>query len=183
MSNKKKKSKIWSTISSLLFLLVSVFILMMMVLPFDISMSIVGVRPFVIATNSMQGQIEVGDIVVVKKVDYATLQEGDVITFFQDINNDGKKELVTHYLVQIDDENGIKRYHTKSNVSVQWDNWILSEDDIIGKVWFVVPFIGQLSLAVRNPLILVNVIVIFLLISAAILLLSSSDKDKKIDKE
>ena len=48
------------------------------------------------------GKKKTGDVVLVIKTKIEKLKEGDIVSYYTDINNDGKYEVVTHRLVSIE---------------------------------------------------------------------------------
>lgn len=117
---------------------------------------------YVVLTDSMAPTISPLSVVVVdrKSQDF---NEGDIITFSIDINNDGRKDLVTHRLDSIAD-NHIK---TRSDKTNKIDYWIVDKKDILGKVVFVIPYLGYLILGVQKvaiPLLLLAMLLIMILL-------------------
>ena len=67
-------------------------------------------KAYNITTNSMEPTINMGDIIIVKKVkDEENLKNGDIISF----NKNG--EIITHRIIDIVETNGEKRYITKGD--------------------------------------------------------------------
>ncbi|HHX07252.1 MAG TPA: signal peptidase I [Erysipelothrix sp.] len=134
----------------LLVLLLSGYIFVQ-ALPAETSLKLFRIKPFIVVSDSMSGVFEVGDLIVIKPLNTSEIQRGDIVTFYQDLNQDGIDEIVTHYVVDIQEE-GEQQFFTKSNQHDRWDNWTLSVDDFIGQYWFRIPLLGYLFLLLREPL-------------------------------
>lgn len=125
-------------------------------------------KPYVVITESMEPVINVGDMAIVtnptnKKLE--ALAVGDIITFNADINYDGQKEVVTHYIYSItENSQGERIYRTNRYGSTTPDTWILRDSDILGVYAFRIPWVGNLVNFVKSPYgivaISVNVVVI-----------------------
>lgn len=94
-------------------------------------------QPITIISNSMVPTFSRGDIVIVEKnMDITKLKEGDIIAF--GYNN----RIITHRIVKIH-MNGNKHYFkTKGDNNISVDSYIVSEDNIFGKIIFSIPYLG-----------------------------------------
>lgn len=177
---KKNKNKKESPLA-LIFLIIALLFFLISVLPDQMIMKYVGIKPYVIASNSMKGKLEVGDVVIVKRTAVKDLKTWDIITFYRE-TTEGKKVLVTHYLADVVKNGDDVILKTKSNIATAWDNWDVTESDLVGKTVLRIPYLGQAALALRNPLLLINAIVIVVLMYAGfslILIKSKNDKSQK----
>lgn len=107
-----------------------------------------GIRVFNVATESMIPKYEVGDVLLVKEVDTDTLEVGDDITY---LGEEGSFEdrVVTHQIVEIEEENGEKIYHTKGIANTSEDPTITA-DRIYGKVIYKCRIISLLTKLMNN---------------------------------
>lgn len=125
-----------------------------------------GFQYFVIQTDSMVPVINVGDIVVLEKADLDHIERNQIMSFYADINDDGKKEVLTHYFDLTEEENGITYYRTKSEKGA--DRYDVTADDIIGFYHYRIPFLGKIILFLRAPLgmfvLTADIIIIILII-------------------
>ena len=81
------------------------------------------------------GKKKTGDVVLVLKTKIDKLEEGDIISYYTDINNDGSYEVVTHRLVSIENN----KYRIKGDAEGSLDETLtLSQmnERFIGKVAF-----------------------------------------------
>ena len=69
--------------------------------------SLFGYTPMIVLTDSMEPLIDTGDIIISQKVDPATINEGDVISFFDPTSPDNA--ILTHRVISIYEE-GDTRY-------------------------------------------------------------------------
>jgi signal peptidase I len=101
-------------------------------------------KSFVVLTDSMSPVIKSESIVYTKQTDFSKLKAGDIISFYADINLDGKKETVIHYFNSYETENGQLLARTKSYNAELLDSWKVAENDFIGIKIFSVPAIGKI---------------------------------------
>lgn len=98
-----------------------------------ITMLIMGIRPAVVISGSMEPTIRTGSLIFVDTT-YRSLKEDDIVAF----RTGGS--LVTHRLVRDTGEGWI----TKGDANSCEDPWRISENNIIGKTVFWIPDIGFL---------------------------------------
>ncbi len=99
---------------------------------------------YVIATDSMTGEINRGDVAIYERYEDQLLIEGQVIVFEQ---ND---TVVVHRIADIKIINGIARYYTKGDTNEDFDFGYRTEDEIIGLVNYKIPYIGFPTLWLRS---------------------------------
>lgn len=87
--------------------------------------NVFGKSPIGVITNSMHGDkadsFDEGDLIICDKVSgtkSGDFKEGDVITFMQDLNGDGAKEVVTHRIYKVNDDGS---YLTKGDNNPTYD--------------------------------------------------------------
>ncbi len=125
---------------------------------------------YVIATNSMEPVIDVGDIVIINTdVSYDSLETGQIIAFLADIRGNGKKEVVVHYLYSITLTDGVRTYRSIPEVSDTVDPWILTDSDIVGIHVTTIPKVGPILLFAQSTIgrivIIADIAVIYGLLS------------------
>ena len=95
---------------------------------------------YTIITTSMENTIMAGDVVIDYKNDNNIYEVGDIITFY---SNKGSGQLtVTHRIIDVKIENGKYYYTTKVDNNNTADTNPVFQDDVIGKVIFVIPKVG-----------------------------------------
>ncbi len=110
------------------------------------SVGVFPVYPSVIATGSMEPMIMPGDVILVKKIDTASIKVGDVIQF--------KREdiLISHRVIAIveNSQNGTKSYRTKGDNNNSEDNEPVTPERVKGKIIQVVPKVGWPTLLIKS---------------------------------
>ena len=93
------------------------------------------IQHYVIATGSMEPIISVGDLVLIDdSVSKDDLNIGDIIAFRVVVNAAGTEVVVVHYIADIEyDNDGERTFLTKPHISEDLDDWVLSDDDIVGR--------------------------------------------------
>ena len=98
----------------------------------------------VIATESMTGELNKGDIALFEAYDRQTLQEGQVIVFASN------KSMIVHRIVDIEIVNGIARYYTKGDANEDNDMGYRTDGDVVGIVGYKLPYFGYPTLWLRS---------------------------------
>ena len=119
--------------------------------------SILGYKAYIVNTNSMEPTIEVGDIVIIKKVKAEKLNQGDVITFAQE------GEVITHRITKIETEEKSTQYVTKGDNNNTEDTLKIKYEDIIGKEILTIPQLGKVMQLLDSKIILLIIILIILI--------------------
>lgn len=164
---KKIGNIIFYTFSAFLLLLVSIEFLF----PAN-SMSIIGFKLFAVPTPSMEPVINVGDMIVVVPANLDNLGEGDIISFYADLNNDGVDEIVTHKIRSIIYEGETRLYKTYGINNNSDDLYRTTDDDLVGTYLFRIRFIGYIVLFLKimfqNPILLglitINIFIVIILV-------------------
>ena len=142
------------------------------------TVDVLGFKSYVIVSPSMEPDIMVNDLIVIRKVKEENLDIRDVITFSVYIPELGRENAVTHYIGDITEINGETVYKTQgANQDIDdFDDWKnednesieITYDDIEGKVALVVPKFGHIVNIIKDPisigLIVINGVIIYLLI-------------------
>ena len=98
----------------------------------------------VIATGSMTGEINKGDVAIYEAYDGQIVSEGQVIVF----TNYGRKTV--HRVVDVQRVNGQLRYYTKGDANPAWDSGYITQADINGLVRCRVAYVGYPTLWLRQ---------------------------------
>ena len=99
-------------------------------------MLIIGIRPYIVMTGSMEPQIPVGSICLVDR--HCALQElqaGDIITY-----HSSPSAVVTHRVVSVGEEGAVTRGDANETV----DEKAVTAEDLIGKCILTIPRIGHI---------------------------------------
>ena len=100
----------------------------------------------VIATESMTGEINKGDMIIYERYDGQTIKEGQVIVFQKNQNN------IVHRVVEIEHIGGEVRYITKGDANDGVDLGYITDKDIVGLTDMKVAYIGFPTLWLRELL-------------------------------
>ena len=99
---------------------------------------------YVIATESMTGEINKGDAAIYERYDDQTIIEGQVVAYREG------KSVIIHRVEDIQIINGSARYYTKGDANDNRDAGYRTDGDIIGLVNFKIPFIGYPTIWLRS---------------------------------
>lgn len=100
----------------------------------------------VIATESMTGEINKGDMIIYERYDDQTIKEGQVIVFLQNKNR------IIHRVVKIEHVGNETRYYTKGDANNDIDAGYRTDTDIVGLTNVKVAYIGFPTLWLRELL-------------------------------
>jgi signal peptidase len=139
---KKLLNSIFSLIATFL-LLVAFFIVIFII---GSKINLIGqFHSFVVLSGSMEPTIFIGDIVITKKQD--DYRKNDVITFY---GPEGR--IVTHRIVEIKENKDHRTFFTKGDANRSEDDAQIQQEQIIGKVIFVIPKLGYAANFIQTPL-------------------------------
>lgn len=189
--SKEKSNKIYGLIKTIVFYIVVAFISLFLVFEIFIpkqTIKIFGFKPYNVLTTSMVPVLNVNDLIIDKNFKLEDLQENDIITFYADIDYNGEKEIVTHYIYSINkDSSGnyiirTNRYHEDGQLA-NVDPWILSADDVLGLYSFKIPLLGAVSNFLRSPFGIATIIVNAGIITTIVILIKREKKSKAAIEE
>lgn len=98
----------------------------------------------VIATDSMTGEINKGDMIIYERYEDQLVIEGQVIVF------EKNKSVIVHRVADIKIINGETRYYTKGDANEDLDTGYITDSNIIGLVNYKIPFLGYPTIWVRS---------------------------------
>lgn len=98
----------------------------------------------VIATESMTGEINKGDIIIYEEYTDQTIKEGQVIVFLQNNNR------IIHRVVRIETVAGEIRYYTRGDANESDDRGYRTEADIVGLTDIKLAYLGYPTLWLRE---------------------------------
>lgn len=188
METSKKKSNVGKIIVNVI---VTCIFILVAYLALEIIIGFINKTPpcifghyiFVVATNSMEKTINVGDVVFVRKANFNDIQIGDIISFL-DINPSDKiyGQYVTHRAFNYDGLGGIV---TKGDNNPIVDSYSVTSSNFLGIVDHISPFLGGIiKVFTSNNSVIFIFMIIFLLIIVGlevknILMLKDKDKREK----
>ena len=120
-------------------------------------------RPLTVLSGSMIPTFDPGDVVVVRDTDAESLEVGDVITF-QPYSDDPR--LTTHRIVEVRYGVDGVSYLTQGDNNDAVDLEPITAAQVKGQVWYVVPYVGYVSVWMAGGLLgtLVDLIAVALLL-------------------
>ena len=98
----------------------------------------------VIATDSMTGELNRGDVAIFQRYEDQFIIEGQVIVFEQN------GSMIVHRVADIQIINGNTRYYTKGDANEDLDAGFRTDADIVGLVNHKLPFLGFPTLWMRS---------------------------------
>lgn len=134
-----------------------------------------GYKPFIVVSQSMEPEINKGDLVIVKISDTKSLDVGEVISFR---NKDNK--VVTHEIVEVITDDEIK-YKTKGIANPSADENFVTQDKIEGKYAFKISGFGNTLMfftETTNVIIIILILIIIFMASYFIIF----NKQKKLEE-
>ena len=142
--------RILRNILAILISLIGLFVMVMLVS---------GTKGFAVQSDSMAPRMKRGDAVFVRRVDFEKLAVGDIISaHFPDGSG-----VFTHRITAIDADK--RTIRTRGDHTLSDDPLTTKESDIIGKLWFTLPYVGYISFAMENRTL------IYICLGAAIVLI------------
>lgn len=179
------KEKIINFIQNLLFILSILICSFILAQKFIFKENgVFGYRSYVIVTSSMKPHLEIGDVIIVKKVPSKDIKEGDIVTY-QGKESDFKGKIVTHLVKSItNDEDGKYIFYTKGTVTNMVDPAVY-EEQIYGKLVYRMYLISLVSKLIRSKLgfvILIFVPLIIILLKQLLTIKREIKGEKEEDK-
>jgi len=132
------------------------FVILAMVF-FFLAPHFLGMNFFAIYGGSMMPTIPIGSIVAVKSVEASAIKVGDIITFRTDTE---AHKVVTHRVVEVSNDSGALSFRTAGDSNANPDGSAVLAENVVGKVWFHMPFLGYLSSFVTTKLGFILLIVV-----------------------
>lgn len=181
-----KTKKTLSLVGSIFFFalagLLVLYILLELFIP-NMTIKVFQFKPYVVVTESMEPVLDVDDLIIVTNPNVSKLEVGDIITFRADIDYNGTKEIVTHYINSITEADGDYTIRTNRYGSTVPDTWILSEDDVIGVYSFRIRQLGVFINFVKSPFGIAAIVVNVIVIGAIVYIVKTGKKDKVVEQK
>ncbi|MBQ4332472.1 MAG: signal peptidase I [Clostridia bacterium] len=144
--------------------------------------SVGGYVPLIVLTDSMLPVISSGDLIICHTVDPDTIQEQDVISFFDPAGNG--TSIVTHRVIEIVEQDGARLFRTRGDNNNTEDKELVSPADVVGIYQDTrIPGAGNVAMFMQTTtgLILCVVLPIVLLVGYDILRRRRYDRVKQSD--
>ena len=170
MTAREKREKISKIVSKVLFILI---ILLITYIATKVIIGLVTKQPiglfghymFMVRSESMEPNISVGDMIIVKKINIAKIKIGDVVSFTC-INPSEPiyGEKVIHRVVEINNDAGNISFIVKGDNNPANDDFAVTGDNFFGKVVLSSSFLGLIFDKVNATYLLVFIVVIVMLL-------------------
>lgn len=138
-----------------------------------------GYKPFIVMSGSMETTINIGDLVIVKKVNSSNIHTGDIIAF------KNGNIVISHRVKEVINDSGIYKFKTKGDNNNVADDFIVSSDAIEGIFVNKIPGLGSILLFLGKPIGLLMVILVIIIVSTALYFVKFgySTKDAELMRE
>ncbi|MDP1884281.1 MAG: signal peptidase I [Candidatus Moranbacteria bacterium] len=143
--------KIFKFVQYLFFGAIGIVIILLVVSAFPIPGNY---KVMVVQSGSMEPAIKTGSIVATRPGDY---QVGDVISF---ADAKSAKLVITHRIVEIKSTGGRTSFITKGDANNGQDSSEIPQENVLGKVFFTVPYLGYVVHTAKQPYGFVALVVI-----------------------
>ena len=108
------------------------------------ALGIFPIKPVAIATGSMEKELYVGDVAIIKKCNANDIEEGDIIEYQME------GYTVIHRVTKKTQKNGRFTFTTKGDSNDTEDSEPVTQEQVIGKVIFKVRYIGYPAVWIHN---------------------------------
>lgn len=138
-----------------------------------------GYKPFIVMSGSMETTINIGDLVIVKKVNSSSIHIGDIIAF------KNGNIVISHRVKEVINDSGIYKFKIKGDNNNVADDFIVSSDAIEGIFVNKIPGLGSILLFLGKPIGLLMVILVIIIVSTALYFVKFgySTKDAELMRE
>lgn len=118
----------------------SIPLVVLVILVIWFTIGVFPVKPIAVASGSMEKELYVGDVVIVKKCNANDIVNGDIIQYQM------KGYTVIHRVIEKKQKNGEYYFTTKGDNNPSEDKESVKEDQVLGKVIFKVKYLGYPSI-------------------------------------
>ena len=98
-------------------------------------------------SGSMEPELKVGSVVVTRPVEPEEIRAGDIITFYSPLN----ERLTSHRVVAVEQTSAF-HFLTKGDANGDTDPVVVPAQNVVGKVYFHLPYFGYATQFVKTPL-------------------------------
>lgn len=136
-------------------------------------------KPFIVMSGSMETTINIGDLVIVKKVNSGSIHAGDIIAF------KNGNIVISHRVKEVINDSGTYKFKTKGDNNNVADDFIVNSDAIEGIFVNKIPGLGSILLFLGKPIGLLMVILVIIIVSTALYFVKFgySTKDAELMRE
>jgi len=145
--------------------------------------SIGGIFPLIVLTESMNPEIQGGDLIICHTVEPEEVQEKDIIAFFDPAGNGSS--IVTHRVIEVVEKNGEIKFRTRGDNNNTEDKLLVPADNLVGEYRSRIPGAGNIAMFMKSTtgLIICVVLPIILLVGYDMIRRRMYEKKKSNDTE
>ncbi|MCR5741383.1 MAG: S26 family signal peptidase [Gammaproteobacteria bacterium] len=153
------------------------------------------VQIFEILTGSMEPTLKgrsedsksKGDIVICVKVDIDSLEEGDIVAYYYDIDKDGTYEVVVHRLVEISD-NSYRIVGDNEGSMEETLTYNELQNRFVGKILFnrksyIITFLYKIITNVFGFIFIIAVPLLYLIVKEIVVLIKTIKNNQEVDNQ
>jgi len=138
--------------------------------------SIFKYKPFIVLSGSMEPDIKVGDLVIVKKTTIDELNDNDIIAF-----RDAEGSVTTHRIIKTIELDNKKCFKTKGDNNNTEDDTSVCENQIEGKYQSKISKIGKFIMFIQDPLGFTVIMLSVLIVCILVYFISVRGINKKVE--
>ncbi len=172
------KRKIYYTIFLLLImpiLIINVILIIKTNLNKNQIADVMGYKPFIVLSGSMEKIINIGDLAITKNIDSKKIKIGDVIAFRKD------NIVILHRVKEIHNDGDLLKFKTKGDNNNVADDFFVDSNLIEGVLYTKIPYLGSVLLFLSKPVGLIIIILVIIVISMGLYFINF--RNSKIDIE
>ena len=172
------KRKIYYTIFLLLImpiLIINVILIIKTNLNKNQIADVMGYKPFIVLSGSMEKIINIGDLAITKNIDSKKIKIGDVIAVRKD------NIVILHRVKEIHNDGDLLKFKTKGDNNNVADDFFVDSNLIEGVLYTKIPYLGSVLLFLSKPVGLVIIILVIIVISMGLYFINF--RNSKIDIE
>lgn len=109
----------------------------------------VGWRVDTVYGGSMEPAIKLGSLAVIRPVEPQNVRVGDVITYRSGTESN---TVTTHRVIEVLPSDGSLMFRTKGDANEDPDAYIVPAENVVGRVWMSVPYVGYVMDFVKSPI-------------------------------
>lgn len=132
--------------------------------------NVLGYKPFIVLSGSMESEIHQGDLIITKIIDPTTLKKDDVIAF-----RDSENTVTTHRIIELVEKSGTTYFVTKGDNNNTKDQNLVELTDVEGIYVTRIPGIGSIMMSLSQT----STIIILILGITVIFIIGFSISNKK----
>lgn len=188
VKNNKPLKVIWNIFYAIL--VIFVLLLLLIVIMQRVSnnkVTLGGFSIFNIVTASMEPKYMIGDVLLAKNVSPQEIEIGDDVVYKGEKGNFAGK-IVTHQVIDIEEENNERKFHTKGLANDEEDP-VISSSQVYGEVIYKIKTLSIISKIVNNlyafyfAIFVPIAIILFIEIRKTVISIrEEKDKNKKIEE-